>query len=224
MCQPAFSDTAAGAYKGDFAIAGDAVVPDTAYIARFRLLGAEISSNGNYDIPVTISIKIGDKTMEPFGPFNSPVSGSVNDHEFPKDLILEDHYAAGTPFTIEAKSWVHSSTYDDGEQNSDWMELINIDSDSTSANLIVLRNGDPVPQIEPFLNQAQIGSLVKEHVNSATGLISIKDDEAIFLFELGTTNLSSPAADFQDLVVLVTLADDKAHFEGPRVLPGALYD
>jgi fibro-slime domain-containing protein len=43
----------------------------------------------------------------------------------------------------------------------------------------------------------------------------LKDNEAIYLFELGTTNLSSPAADFQDLVIVVTLATDPVYFYSP---------
>ncbi len=54
--------------------------------------------------------------------------------------------------------------------------------------------------------------------------MSLDENQAIYLFELGTTNLTSSAADFQDLVVLITLAhsveelpdlDDDDPDEGP---------
>jgi len=217
-------DNSEGAYSGGFQIASDRVIPDSRYIARFRVLGAEITSNGNYDLPVTARLKVGNTNFEPFGALASPVAGNVNDHHFPKDHILDSHYSAGTAFTIEAKSWQRSNTYTNGTLASDWKELITVSSSVQSANMIVLRNGDAVPSIPAFQNQAGIGQIIRDHVNVATGKVVIADDEAIFLYELGTTNLSSPAADFQDFVILVTLADDKVHFEGPRVPPSLQFD
>jgi hypothetical protein len=217
-------DNSDGTYSGGFQIASRRVIPDSRYIARFRVLGAEITSNGNYDLPVTARIKVGNTTLEPFGALASPVAGNVNDHQFPKDHILGSHYSSGTAFTIEAKSWKRSSSYTNGSLASDWVELITVSSSVSSANMIVLRNGDSVPNIPAFQNQAGIGEIIRDHVNVTTGKVVIADDEAIFLYELGTTNLTSSAADFQDFVILVTLADDKVHFEGPRVPPSLQFD
>lgn len=38
--------------------------------------------------------------------------------------------------------------------------------------------------------------------------MNLIEDQVIYLFELGTTNLNSSAADFQDLVVVVTLGEN----------------
>jgi len=217
-------DNPDGAYTGGFQIASDRVIPNSRYIARFRVLGAEITSSGHYDLPVTARLKVGNTAIEPFGALSSPVAGNVNDHHFPKDHILDSHYSSGTAFTIEAKSWQRSSSYTNGTLASDWKELITVSSSVQSANMIVLRNGDAVPTIPAFQNQAGISQIIKEYVNVATGKVVIADDEAIFLYELGTTNLSSEAADFQDFVILVTLADEKVHFEGPRVPPSLQFD
>jgi len=50
-------------------------------------------------------------------------------------------------------------------------------------------------------------------VDTATRRIKLLENQAIFLFEIGTTNLNSSAADFQDLVLLVTLARDPSYLE-----------
>ncbi len=217
-------DTSCGEYEGDFRISGTRVTPDSRYIARFRVLGAEISANGAYDIPVTLSIQIGNEVFEPFGPQNSPTTGNVNDHDHPKDFILQSQYPANTPFTIRGQSWKRRNASVAPQSDAGWKSYINVATNSNSSNLLVLRNDDPVPQIEPFLNQDLISNILRDHINPLTDRIVLAEDEVIFLFELGTTNLNSAAADFQDLVVLVTLAEDECHFGGPRIPPIAQYD
>jgi hypothetical protein len=69
---------------------------------------------------------------------------------------------------------------------------------------------------------------VDEYVNSETNKISLKPNQAIYLFELGTTDVNNAAADFQDLVVVVTLARNRSSLEesdggqegvtGPRLI------
>ena len=77
-----------------------------------------------------------------------------------------------------------------------------VDSNS-SRNVKVLRDGDTVPQIAGFLNQGNIESFLGGYITN--GKVTIDKNQAIFLYELGTTNLDSASADFQDCVVLVTL-------------------
>jgi len=212
-----------GEYQGGFSISSRVVIPDARYIARYRVLGAEISDGEKYDMPVTVEIRIGSETHVPFGAYGSPTAGNVNDGEHPKDFILTEQHDAGTAFTIRGRSW-NKVNGTDGTADSHWKAHLSVGSSENSPNLIVLRHGDPVPQIEPFLDQKQIGDIVRDYVDPVTDTIRLWEDEAIFLFELGVTDLSSPAADFQDLVVLVTLAEDAAYFDPPRIQPNALYD
>ena len=62
-----------------------------------------------------------------------------------------------------------------------------------------------MPAIEPFQNQSSIETFLQGYIDDATDTVILDDNQAIFLYELGTTDLLSSAADFQDLVVLVTL-------------------
>jgi hypothetical protein len=87
--------------------------------------------------------------------------------------------------------------------DSSWQEYLEVYSTGDSANLIVLKNGNSVPNIKGYLGQAPLASFVAPYVKN--GKISLKANEAIFLFELGTTNIYSDAADFQDLVVLLSV-------------------
>ena len=78
-----------------------------------------------------------------------------------------------------------------------------VSSTGDSKYLIVLRNGDEVPTIKGFSNQDSIADFVEAYVKD--GKILLEDNEAIFLFELGVTDLNSDAADFQDLVILMEI-------------------
>ena len=59
-----------------------------------------------------------------------------------------------------------------------------------------------IPNVQGFNNQSEINDYVRNYVSA--GKISLASNQVIFLFELGTTDLNSPAADFQDLVLLVS--------------------
>jgi len=81
-------------------------------------------------------------------------------------------------------------------------------SSSDSPQVRVLRHGDPVPNLDGHEGQTSVEEYVSGFVDTSTNTISLEANEAIFLFELGTTSLSTSAADFQDLVVLVSLSTD----------------
>ncbi len=73
--------------------------------------------------------------------------------------------------------------------------------------VLVLLRGDTPPQFAPFDNQPEIRTFCQSVIDGATGRINIESHQALLLFELGTTNMQSPAADFQDLVLLVDFAE-----------------
>ncbi|MHC5113980.1 MAG: fibro-slime domain-containing protein [Planctomycetota bacterium] len=98
--------------------------------------------------------------------------------------------------------------------NQAQMPHMTVDAGSASPYVYVLRKNDPVPAIPAMADLATIHDFVEPYVDLASGLMTLEDNQAIYLFELGTTNLASPDADFQDLVVLVTLASDPIFFNG----------
>jgi hypothetical protein len=91
---------------------------------------------------------------------------------------------------------------------------------SGSGNCLVLRNHDELSGFltrhhiqRPFGHQLAIEAILKPYLD-AQGHMTLDDDERIALFELGTTDPTNAAYDFQDLVVLVRLGTPKPYHRG----------
>lgn len=74
------------------------------------------------------------------------------------------------------------------------------------SQVLTLRNGDTPPLFTPLGSQPAIDTYLTKYLDPATGKVKLAENQAIFLYELGTTNTSSSAYDMQDLVVLATIA------------------
>jgi len=198
----------------DFNINGDDVEPSEDYAADVTVLGAAITASGTYDVPVTMKLTVNGTALEPFGTFTLPVNGNVNDQMNPRHYVLPSIYPTGSHISIMARSWLKIDRSYDGTSNSHWNGYMTVDSSQSSPNVITLRDGDAVPNIPAFLDQASIMQFIQKYIDTSTNTMDLNKNQAIYLFELGTTNLNSPAADFQDLVVLVTLAKDPSDLDG----------
>ena len=77
-------------------------------------------------------------------------------------------------------------------------------SHTSSDQLMVLRNGDTVPNISGYMGQSSVEDFVSDYIGD-DGTVVLDENQSIYLFELGSTNPSSSAFDRQDLVVLVTM-------------------
>jgi PKD repeat protein len=185
----------------NFNITGDVVVPKDNFKCNFTVLGAQISYGGDYNMMVTTQLYIGNQTY-PLGNYSSPVGSNVNDNK-QHQWNLPASYPAGTPVTISGRSWSHNSSGLNYSLDSSWTQHMEVKTTGNSPNLIVLKNGDSVPDKPGYLGQASLATFVAPYIKN--GKISLKANEAIFLFELGTTDTSSNAADFQDLVVLMSV-------------------
>jgi hypothetical protein len=190
---------AGGTDFGDrFVITGGNVVPQIDFGARVTIVGAFIST-----LPVTVQIRAGNQTYEPFGPFATTATGNVNDNHNPRNFVLPTELPSGTTLAIKAKSWSNASN-----------GLLTVDSNISSPNVKVLRNGDAVPQIPGAAGQMSVAQVLTPYINAQTNKITLTANQAIYLFELYTTNLNSQYADFQDLVVVVTLGTSRASISG----------
>lgn len=209
----------------DFDIDNGAVAPSTTFAAKVSVLGAAINTS-SYEVPVTVKVHVGNSTYEPFGSSTNPVTGqgNVNDDNNARHHIFPGTFTANTKISVTGTSWIKRSSRYSGSKSYHWKTYLSKSSQDHGSFVKVLRDGDSVPNIQPFRNQAGIVSFVKDYVDVDTQKIKLDENQAIFLFELGTTNLSSDAADFQDLVVLVTLAknvddldehDDDDNDDGP---------
>ena len=188
----------------DFDITDGEIIPEHEYTADLKMLGAAITWGGEYDMPVTVEATVGSDTIEPWGSFDLAVDGNVNVGSS-MEYTLPDVYPANTAVSIFGRSWAKIDDSYSGDSNSHWQQELEFDSASGTPNVLILRDGDAVPAIEPFQDQSSIVSFLQGYVDDATDTVILEGNQAIVLFELGTTDLSSSAADFQDLVVLVTL-------------------
>ncbi|MGI9014663.1 MAG: hypothetical protein ACR2GY_10490 [Phycisphaerales bacterium] len=203
------------------------VVPDTTYTARFRVLGSQLTAGGKYDMPVTLSIQMGvGDNRQPFGLIDNPLTGNVNDDQNPREYIVPEICKAAEWFTVHAQSWQFTLHNADPLLRSSWKAHMSMTSNSDEPYVLALRDGDAVPSIPPYMNQRDISDILRDYIDPIDNRIRLFEDEIIYLFELGVTDLNSPAADFQDLVVLVTLAEDHIYFENPRarIRPTVAFD
>lgn len=179
-----------------FSITNGAVVPQQTVNASMTVVGTAIQS-GSTLLPVTTMANVGNNVYAPFGLFTDPTRGNVRLSTLPRTVDLQSNVAAGTPIYVHGASWINS--------RGDWARHLTAVSSPATQQVRVLRNGDAVPDIRPFANQTSVAAFLSPYVNAATRRITLRDDQVIFLFELGTTDMRAAAADFQDLVVLVNL-------------------
>jgi fibro-slime domain-containing protein len=201
----------------DFVITDQMVIPDNEFVVEVRVLGAAIQTGSlGYHIPVTMQIAAGGTVFEPFGPYDDAVAGNVNDDQEitcnsngtnPRCAVLSGTFPGGTPVAVDGRSWWLEGA--NGCVASHWDVNREASTTDNGVQIKVLRNGDPVPAIKGVYEQASAGQYIAGYVDVDTGLMTLGDSQVIYLFELGTSG-SSSSADFQDLVVLVTLASDPA--------------
>lgn len=149
---------------------------------HLRVVGTEITWGATGpDIPVTVrpTIDGGDSYFEVF-------AGAVNAGQVHDLGILP----AGSVVGAEATAAIY------------WYSMTQ-SSVEPSPLVATLRNGDSVPVTPAWAGQVPVGSLLGPYEDD--GFIVLEDNEIIVLYELGTTNLLSPAADFQDLVLIFTV-------------------
>ena len=193
------------------------VVPNDPTAARVSVLGAAITYGGQYDVPVTVRVKAGGSSYDPWGNASLPVDANVNDANNPRAYILPSDVVANTQISVGAKAWVKTDSGYDGSQNSHWTTHMAVDSSTATNNVITLRNGDPVPQINGFMDQAAVPDYLQDYIDHANDTMLLGESQAIYLFELGSSVSVNPVTqpgslsasqDFQDLVVLVTMAPE----------------
>ena len=192
----------------DFRIENGRVVPGEQAAVKVKVLGAAISYGQYYDVPVTTYCKVNDLVIEPFGDSSRPVEGNVNDGSNPRAFVLPETYPAGSHISVCGTSWIKRNLEYSGDLNSHWQIYMTADS----PQVIVLRNGDPVPNIAGFLNQHSLVYYIVDYIDTDSNTIALDENQAILLFELGTTDRSSSDCDHQDLVVLLTLARSRSEF------------
>ncbi|XAM01194.1 hypothetical protein OT109_07355 [Phycisphaeraceae bacterium D3-23] len=199
----------------DFVIEDGKVIPTEDFAVMVSVLGAALTNGaGGNDVPVTAEVRIGgDIILHPWGDAAS-LDGDINTHGPTRHHIVREQFLAedGLEITFTGRSFL---------PNGDVMMEVN--SHDEGVQVIVLRDGDDAPSLAGFGDQDDAEAFVAPYIDYDTGKMTMDQNQAIYLFELGTSDVDSAAADFQDLVVLVTLGEEPRDFYQYTDLE-ALYD
>jgi hypothetical protein len=203
----------------NFDIEDDRVVPLEDCSVTFDVLGAALTYGaGGYDLMVTAHAKIGGN-WEDLGDFDDPTGGNLNDHAVHTYEMGE--YPANTGIGVEASSYLYDGS-GPMTTNSNWYLHRTRNGWDGSIHVQALRNGDPVPDFEPFGDQDSIEDFIEAYLDLETHTVTLENNQAIYLFELGMDNQGDTAYDMQDLVVLVTMdRSEGGGCENPISLLGA---
>jgi len=105
----------------------------------------------------------------------------------PTEVVYKEEVPANTPVTVGGHNENSGGTYSNG---------------GGSPNVVVLVDGDPVPNI-PAFEEGVLEGYLDPYVDDS-GKIDIGPKDVIILYELETTDPAQPGFDLQDLVVLVS--------------------
>jgi hypothetical protein len=184
----------------EFDIVDGEVTPNMDFNAEFKVLGAEISHG--YPQHVTCQLNFGSTTVDPFGDFTHAVDANVNDSNNPRTYTDFD-ISSGTGVSVTARSWLKNSVALEND-NSGWFEQRTRNSTGELPYVHVLRNGDDFPSVPGYNRQGSIVDFLDGYISSDDKVI-LDDNQVIYLFELGVTDVNSVAFDLQDFVAVITL-------------------
>lgn len=169
----------------DFDIVDGTVVPNETCTATITCLGAAFQNGvGGARIPVQAHYRVNDGSWI-----------EITDDVLGGEQVVLEEIASGDAIALQGKwylSWRNKGTYA---------------SDDGSGHCWAMRDGDVVPSIAGFDGQTSIEDFLEPYMDE-TGCLTLGPNDVIFLFELSryTDYERYSCADFQDLVVLVSLS------------------
>ena len=193
-----------------FVIDRGEVMPAEPCAAVVTVIGCAIghTAHGGYVSKVTLQVTVTDSggteyDFEPFGPFDLPVDGNINTGtELRK--VLFGYWDSDAQISVTARSWFWDGN---GNRNSDWDRIEQTENSGDNEFVVVLRNGDIVPDLPGLRDQASVEEFLAPYIDYDTTTLTLGVNQAIYLFELASSNPNSPYFDLQDAVVLVTLGE-----------------
>jgi hypothetical protein len=112
---------------------------------------------------------------------------------------------AGTTFNFTGYIPTSSNPYN--TCNAESVAGSGFNSITNPTQVVVLKNGDPVPTVSGFAGSTSVKGTVAAYLDSTGTKIQLPNPtyQYIILYELGVTDPTSSAFDQQDLVLLVTV-------------------
>ncbi len=184
----------------------DEAIPPTDYSCSLTILGADLDSSG-YQMKMTIrNRKTGGGWNEPFGDWDTPVDSNINT-TYSMTGSCGDTFSSSDGMRIRAKSWEKKKSWYDGTQNSHWKKYVEVKESGSDDNTMVFFNGSSLPSNSAFTGISTIKSYLQPYVNMTTRTFVMEENQALYLYELGTKNPNA-SSNFQDLAVLVTFTEE----------------
>ena len=217
--RPVFAPGTLARRVDSFVIEDSVVIPSESFAVQVQVLGAAIQYGEAYHLPVTMQIGAGGATHHPFGQLTTPVHANVNDDQTvtgwqnpgsnPRTFIVPNVFDANTGITVLGRSW--RLDHGSGLENAHWAAEMTVDTAGNDPQVRVLRDGDPVPTLSGQYDQASAAAFVADYIDFDHNVMDLGPNQIIYLYELGEHHTAA-TADFQDLVVLVSLATDPVFF------------
>lgn len=151
---------------------------------RVRVLGASFQASITEFLPVEVQWKKNNSSW-------TRIFYGYQTSVLPATTVLNTSVKKGDLINFGGRGW----------RDGSWLPLYT--TATTTKNLVMLKNGDSVPDYTPALLGNTIESFLKPYLDT-TGKVKIGDRDLILLMELGQTDTRNSGFDLQDLVVLVT--------------------
>jgi hypothetical protein len=151
---------------------------------RVRVLGASFQQDANTYLPVDV------RWSRNYGSWTRIFYGR-QDTVNPSKVVLETKVSANDQLNLAGRGY-----------RNGWLPLYQ--TNSATPNLIMLKDGDKVPQTTPAFQQGKIETFLKPYLSLDGRTVRIGNRDLIILVELGQTNPANSGFDLQDLVLLVT--------------------
>ena len=116
-------------------------------------------------------------------------------------------FTPDTEFAITAQCWKWDGN---GNANSDWSVRQTENSNADPDWVVILRDGDTVPALPGFADQASVVDFLEPYMDIPTQTVVLGPNDAIYLFELAAPTTTSVFYDLQDLVVVITVQNSPA--------------
>jgi len=148
------------------------------------------------DRAVAAAIRTGKTLRKPWGDIRRPDNPLPTDSE-PPPFCFRPVSRAGSAISVEARSWQRTLR----GRRVRWRLLHRVDSRHHRDSVRLLRNGDPFPNA--FLAAEPPPTALDPFVQN--GIARLAANQVLFLFELDARSTDSPAYDFRDLALLITV-------------------
>lgn len=149
--------------------------------ATVKVLAAEITNGPNGPrVPVYVNQKLNGKY--------TPLFGGANVNNTTQTFEQTIHMSSGDHLGFKASA---SGCYAYDSDNK------------TTAFVKTLENGDSFPNYKAYAGQKPLADILKDYIDP-NGKLVLADNQLLIAYELGTNDIRSAAADFQDCVLLIT--------------------